>query len=365
MTARPSFPECRRRLVRVAVALCIMMVAVLLAAGCIGHSDNKKSAVNDSLLVTINPLEQLSSPTPMTTIGESQCQQMENDSTIISGYPFMYNGTVPHSGISTVRMWIFMEKMLGTWSEKSQSLTYRNTNNYDIISVPVQSDTFNFSFTGNQTKELGAGNYRIIFQYPKSGNTFDIRTQIDQNREEVYDKQGGLLINIRNVRQQKMNSFDAADILEHEINKPGSGDTSNNFTLVIRNPIIRVNPVYDHHLGEIFFINGTTNLPAGEKLVVEIDICCPLQTKGFIIPPHFKSTVLVQPGCRGNNSWSVLVNSSGLYPNRPEQDWMVAVYNPDLVGVGYANFNISVAQNLTPIVIQSSNSTTNMTGISQ
>ncbi|MFY9800696.1 MAG: hypothetical protein WAK10_05565 [Methanoregula sp.] len=34
MTARPIFPESRRKLVHIAGALCIVMVAVLLAAGC-------------------------------------------------------------------------------------------------------------------------------------------------------------------------------------------------------------------------------------------------------------------------------------------------------------------------------------------
>jgi hypothetical protein len=36
MTARPIFPESRRRPVRIAVALMLVLVAVLLAAGCIG-----------------------------------------------------------------------------------------------------------------------------------------------------------------------------------------------------------------------------------------------------------------------------------------------------------------------------------------
>ena len=34
MTAHPIFPESRRKLVHIAVALCVVMVAVLLAAGC-------------------------------------------------------------------------------------------------------------------------------------------------------------------------------------------------------------------------------------------------------------------------------------------------------------------------------------------
>jgi hypothetical protein len=187
--------------------------------------------------------------------------------------------------------------------------------------------------------------------------------KIDQNREEVYDKQGGLLINLKDIRLQKMKGFEAADILEREINKPGSGDTSSNFSFVIHVPVIHVNPIGDHHTGDVFFINGTTNLPTGEKLDLEIDICCPLQPHGVVIPPRFESTTIVQPGFCGNNSWSVFANASRLYPNDQGQDWLVTVYNWDLHAAGYAIFNISAASNQTPLVIQSPNSTTNSSEI--
>jgi hypothetical protein len=55
MTARPIFPECRRRPMRAAVALVLVMVAVLLAAGCGGWNGGRYERDQDILITKMNP----------------------------------------------------------------------------------------------------------------------------------------------------------------------------------------------------------------------------------------------------------------------------------------------------------------------
>ena len=65
MTARPIFSESRRKKASVAVALCIVMVAVLLAVGCMSQSVEKNSSENLYQNITATVPE--TSPTQMPT----------------------------------------------------------------------------------------------------------------------------------------------------------------------------------------------------------------------------------------------------------------------------------------------------------
>jgi hypothetical protein len=82
----------------------------------------------------------------------------------------------------------------------------------------------------------------------------------------VYDKQGGLLLNLGSVQQQKMKGFDAADILEHELQKSESNDFSTNLSLNVEQPVLIFDRVQNVTLGETFPIRGRTNLAVGDEL---------------------------------------------------------------------------------------------------
>jgi hypothetical protein len=83
-------------------------------------------------------------------------------------------------------------------------------------------------------------------------------------------------------------------------------------------PFITIDPIGNHTIGDVFFINGTTNLPASGNLTMEI-------TDAFInSPPQSKNAVLVFPlgkdvsipyvsiipDASGTNKWSVNVTDA-------------------------------------------------------
>jgi len=87
--------------------------------------------------------------------------------------------------------------------------------------------------------------------------------------------------------------------------------------------VILIDPVGNHTAGDIITITGTTNLPPGEKLLIEV----------FSSNTTFGSkgkdnsgavgVVDVREGVQGKNTWSFMVNSSDLKPD----DYTVIVHS--------------------------------------
>jgi len=82
----------------------------------------------------------------------------------------------------------------------------------------------------------------------------------------------------------------------------------------VTNPYITIDPIGNHTIGEVFFINGTTNLPVKEKLTMDI------VSYKYIMRPHMKHELGPSPResahmpvisisltLRGTNRWSVNV----------------------------------------------------------
>jgi len=72
-------------------------------------------------------------------------------------------------------------------------------------------------------------------------------------------------------------------------------------------PLITIDPITDHVIGDVFFINGTTNLPVTKKLRAAFQRYTDLgptmkgQTKKFFILPD----IPISPGTATINRWSV------------------------------------------------------------
>jgi hypothetical protein len=110
---------------------------------------------------------------------------------------------------------------------------------------------------------------------------------------------------------------------------------------------IRIEPISNKQAGEIFTINATTNLSAGEKILVQIyqaNFHPGLHPDGF---HGIAGTVNVMPGRNEINTISFMVNSSELYSYpleyRVTED---AIYNDSIGNVqsnatGGARFKIT------------------------
>ncbi len=327
MTTCPISSHTRRKSIGVALFLLVLTVAVLLAAGCVTPEGDGNNLGNGTLPAAANSSEMIMKPTPVATICEVYFPETVNDSIKhIAGYPFIYNSTVPNRNISSVRIWIFGEKTL------------------TFTSVPVVSDTFNITLPANQTQKM-RGNYRIVFQYPKSGNAFDITLALDQKHQEVHDKQGGVLLDLGNF-PKNMTGFEAADILEREIQKNGVDDFSTNLSLIVEQPVLIFDKVNNQTLGDIISLHGRTNLPVGDELVIRVGTehvtSCPKYTWENSVQncgDHIPEVVQVLEDSCGNHVWERKIDTSK-YGFTPEEYYASA----DAVKVavsGYARFTLN------------------------
>ena len=90
---------------------------------------------------------------------------------------------------------------------------------------------------------------------------------------------------------------------------------------------IRIDPISDKYAGDIFTITATTNLSAGEEILVQVYSPThfngpKMQTREFY---GATGTVIVIPGINGINTISFVVNSSTLYNSSPLKPDLYAV----------------------------------------
>ena len=72
-------------------------------------------------------------------------------------------------------------------------------------------------------------------------------------------------------------------------------------------PFITIDPIGNHSIGDVFFINGTTNLPVSDSLIIFVSsVGNPPGGYGS----SFQSTIPITPGENGINFWSCDVNTT-------------------------------------------------------
>jgi hypothetical protein len=102
---------------------------------------------------------------------------------------------------------------------------------------------------------------------------------------------------------------------------------------------IKIDPISDKQIGEIFTVNSTTNLSAGNEILVQIyktDFHPGGSREEFL---GIVGKVKVIPGNNKINTSSFIVNSSELYPFPRKYNFIESAINEDVTGV--AQFNIT------------------------
>jgi hypothetical protein len=104
---------------------------------------------------------------------------------------------------------------------------------------------------------------------------------------------------------------------------------------------ITIDPVSDHTIGDKFNITGTTNLPAGEKILVEIISSrykpgsqCQCSDFGY----GATGTIQITEGSNGMNRWVFMVDTSYFKPD--EMIVIVTTTGKNEV-TAHTSFNIS------------------------
>jgi len=105
-------------------------------------------------------------------------------------------------------------------------------------------------------------------------------------------------------------------------------------------PYIIINPIGDHRVGDIFEINGTTNIGADEKIHIQISGPMLSGPHGSVRPENaflnIEGFVETQPGTCGTTKWSYSVKLPQPYSNT------VAVFVGNLTVYNQTGFNVPI-----------------------
>ncbi len=122
------------------------------------------------------------------------------------------------------------------------------------------------------------------------------------------------------------------------INSQNIDDTFATTSFIIGNPTAFIDPIGDHVVGDKFTITGSTNLAAGNKLLVEITSSSfrPSQKSQSGEFSGSSGTVTIEPGSGGMNRWSFDVDTSTFRPD----EYLVKVSGTIIEVTASTTFNI-------------------------
>jgi hypothetical protein len=216
-------------------------------------------------------------------------------------------------------------------------------NNYmKITSVSTNADnSYEYELTPADTRTLAPGQYFVLVQHPMMNGQFDI--SYNAATGSVFNRQLGAGTSIFQLtRAGSLQSTDSANALMQAINSQNLDDTFAATSFIVNPPTAFINNIGDRQVGEQFIITGSTNLAAGDDLMVEI------ASSSF--RPTSKSqsgeftgtagTVKVQPGSGGLNRWSFPVDASAFKPD----EYIVKVSGITIDVTGSTLFNIVEAR---------------------
>jgi trimeric autotransporter adhesin len=110
---------------------------------------------------------------------------------------------------------------------------------------------------------------------------------------------------------------DAATALVQAINNPSIDDLYTKLLFLVEVPEIKIVPVPDHQIGDTFNISGTTNLKAGDDILVQV-VSSSFQPTGKTQSGEFSGTsgtVKVVQGTSEMNTWSFTVDTATFRPD--------------------------------------------------
>lgn len=222
-----------------------------------------------------------------------------SSSTIAQGDPLQVTGQAP--GAQQVALYFF------------------GPNYYYYTTTSVNDGSY--SYTLQDTSSLSPSEYYCVVQSPGTGSSFSVgpvtvgsTTYITVNPGSGVPADGSSFIVQGSGALQ---ASQAAYALEQMLSSPNIPDLSQTFTFQIVASQITINPIGTQYWGVPFSVSGTTNLAAGDSLLVTVSL--------FEFWPENKETenavdssawsdgdsgtVIVQAGSSsGSNTWSFSVN---------------------------------------------------------
>jgi hypothetical protein len=244
-----------------------------------------------------------------------------NTVTIANGDSVMIHGIATGHPRNGLQLWIISHNYL-----KVTTLAVNDDNTYLYELKPAD------------TQNLASGQYFFLVQHPMMNSQFDI----------IYDQTSGKIINRQLGHGNGMEIFtisgsgslqgpDSAQALVNAIGSQNIDDTFATYSFYISPPTALINPIGDHYVGDKFVISGSTNLAAGDELMVEVTSSSfkPTEKAQSGEFSGASGVVKVIPGSGGYNHWSFDVDATTYKPD--EYIVKVSGITQDVTGSTYFN----------------------------
>jgi len=191
-----------------------------------------------------------------------------SQSTVAKGDKLFVRGTAEGKPSPGVMMWVLGKNYPTTAA--------------DIKTASVNSDaTFEFEIKDSTTKNMAAGQYFVVVQHPMQNDVFDIKLNTKTVAATTTVPQATLDY-VRNLRlgggtdlfkllgAGSLQGSDAAEALVQAINSANVDDTYTKLQFLVEEPVIRIDPIGDKHVGDKFTIRGQTNLAVDDEILFEV-----------------------------------------------------------------------------------------------
>ena len=239
-------------------AVILVLVAMLLAAGCVDSPSIVKNGGNTSNVALSSPTKVTTEQTKNSIIDvksvEPNCPDKELvPNSIIASDPFVYHSTLAGFNTSKNRVWIF------------------GPNTAMIVNaVPNRDNKSNLTISPEFTYRLKNGTYDALFEYPDDSGHFNLNNNNRNYPNWITNQNGDLILDFSAVQNGGISGRDAADIIEKTVAASGKDRKVERITMNVTEAWIRINPVRDLIVGEKFSVTGTTNIPVGDILDVAV-----------------------------------------------------------------------------------------------
>lgn len=206
------------------------------------------------------------------------------------------------------------------------ALYFFGPNYFKYATAQVNSGSYTYELT--TTSDMSPSQYYCVVQSPGTGSTFSVGPVTVGQTTYITVKPGsGVPADGNSFVVQGPNALQgsqAAYALEQMLQSPNIPDLSQTFTFTIDYPMITISPIGTQYMGTPFTISGTTNLAAGDNLLVDVRIATfwPMskeeanaQDSSSWSQGDAGSVIIQQGTTSGQNIWSFSVNPlhSSLY----------------------------------------------------
>jgi hypothetical protein len=283
---------------RIVLILTLLIVAVLLTSACASRTGDNQS---ERITTPTNPVSVTKAIPLIETKVEPNCTPVVNiANSIISGDPFVYQSQIIGVNYSRNRVWIFGPRT----AETVQAIPENKTN---YLTIPHLA-----------TYPLNDGVYDVIVEYADDLGHFNLIFKRYNTQELMTNQKGDLLLDLSDIKKGRITGKEGADIIVGAVKATKWNQTIERITLNVTKAWIRIDPIDDHIIGDKIPISGTTNIPIGEIIDVEVYSANfkPSEKDRMMETSSLKYAVIpVTKGFCGNNKWNVIYDSTYMKPD--------------------------------------------------